>query len=174
MNRFSALKPSARRFAVVAVLSATALVAVAAPATAGRGNGNNKPPTTTAPPSAPSGTSMALIPSEWTVPNTCSFDANFSWSNLKGRGYNLSVKLYDNTGAVIANTPQVQNLPSGGTFTFIFTFKGAPGPARGIYARGVVLSNGVEVAGTAATSPVTTTPCGGSIYVGWLQNIVLS
>jgi hypothetical protein len=37
-----------------------------------------------------------------------------------------------------------------------------------------VLSNGVEVAGTAATSPVTTTTCGSPIYVGWTQNIILS
>jgi hypothetical protein len=174
MTRFSSLPRSARRLFAVAVVSATALVAVAAPATAGKGNGNTKPPSTTAPAPVASGTSIDLVPSVWTNPNTCAFDSNFTWSNLKGGGYNLSVKLYDTSGAVIANTPQVQNLPSGGKFTYIFTFKGAPGPQRGIYARGVVLSNGVEVAGTAATSPVTTTTCGSPIYVGWTQNIILS
>jgi hypothetical protein len=170
MTLFSTLRASVRRLGIVTLLCAVALVALAAPAVAGKGG--NKPP---APVPAPSGTSIDLVPSVWTTPpNACAFDSNFTWSNLKGRGYNLSVKLYDTSGAVIANTPQVQSLPSNGTFTFIFTFKGAAGPQRGIYARGVVLSNGVEVSGTVATSPVTTTTCGSPIYVGWTQTIVLS
>jgi hypothetical protein len=165
------LRSSTRRLGVVTLVCALALLALAAPAVAGKGGSK---PTSPPPTSTPSGTSIDLVPSVWTNPNTCAFDSNFTWSNLKGRGYNLSVKLYDTTGAVIANTPQVQNLPSDGKFTYIFTFKGAPGPQRGIYARGVVLSNGVEVAGTAATSAVTNTTCGSPIYVGWTQNIVLS
>jgi hypothetical protein len=132
------------------------------------GNGGGKPP------SPATATSMQLHPSVWATPNTCVFDADYTWSGLKGRGYNLSVKLYDNTGAVIADTPQVQSLPASGTFTFIFNFTGAPGPQRGIYARGVVLSNGVEVAGTAASSPVTATTCGSPIGVTWVQTIYLT
>src|SRR4051794_38447464 len=135
MTLFSSLS-SARRVVAVAATVTIALVTIAVPAGAAKpaGNGNGKPPS---PVPAPAGTTMQLHRSIWATPNTCVFDADYTWSGLKGRGYNLSVKLYDSTGAVIANPPQVQSLTSGGDFTFIFNFTGAPGPQRGIYARGV-------------------------------------
>jgi len=165
------LRISARRLAVIGVLAATALVMVAIPASAGRGGGGGGGK----PNPAPSAASMTLsTPSVWATPSTCAFDATYTWSGMKGRGYALSVKLYDSNGAVVATTPQVQSLPPNGDFTYIFSFNGAPGPQRGIYARGVLLSNGVEVAGTPATSPVLATTCGSPISVSWLQTFPLT
>jgi hypothetical protein len=174
MTLLSSPRTLARRLAALAAICALALALGALPAGAAKptSNGNGGKPSN---PPTSSAFSMTLGPSVWVNPtNPCAFDATYTWGGLKGGGNNLSVKLYDSTGAVIANTPQVQSLPSSGDFTFIFTFTGAPGPQRGIYARGVVLSNGVEVAGTAAVSAVTQTTCGSPISVGWVQTISLT
>jgi hypothetical protein len=152
-----------RRLAVTTAMLAFALIAVAAPATAAK-------------PTKPGGssgttTSMTLGHSAWVTNNTCAFDATFTWAGFRGKSLDLAVDLRDSSGAVLATTPRVNSLPASGDFTFIFSFNGAPGPQRNIYAHGVLLSNGVEVAGTAANSQLVGTTCGTPISVGWVTNI---
>jgi hypothetical protein len=162
------------RFWVVVTLALFALGALAVPASAakptkpgggGAGGGGGTVGTTT---------SMTLSPSAWVTNNTCAFDATYTWAGLKGRGYTLAVKLLDSSGNVLATPPQVNFSVASGDFTFIFSFNGAPGPQRNISVRGVLLSGGVEVSGTAQTSAVLPTTCGNPISIGWVQTIPLT
>jgi hypothetical protein len=155
----------ARRALFVSLLVVFALATVAIPATAkpggtgGGGRGGGGTTTTSA--------SMTLGPSEWFTTG-CSYDATYTWSGFKGTGQNLAVKLFD------AVTPQVASVPASGNFTFIFTFNGTGGTARGIYARGVLVNSGGEVAGSAATSPIVSSGCNGTISIGWVSTIPLT
>jgi hypothetical protein len=150
-----------------------ALVAFAAPATAakpakpGGGGSTGGGGTTTS-------TSMTLGRSAWVTDNTCAFDATYTWAGFKGKSLTLAVQLLDGSGTVLATPPRVNFSVASGDFTFIFSFNGAAGPQRNIYARGVLLSGGVEVAGTAQTSALSPTTCGNPISIGWVQTIPLT
>ena len=165
-------RPLARCWAVVTV-GLFALIALAAPATAakpvkpgGGGGGSGTVGTST---------SMTLGRSVWVTNNACAFDATYTWAGFKGRGgYTLAVQLLDGSGNVLATPPRVNFSVASGDFTFIFSFNGAPGPQRNLYVRGVLLSGGVEVSGTAQTSALVPTTCGNPISIGWVQTIPLT
>jgi hypothetical protein len=159
------------RFWTVVTVGLIALVALAAPVSAakptkpGGGSGGGTIGTTT---------SMTLSRSAWVTDNTCAFDATYTWAGFKGRSLTLGVQLLDSSGTVLATPPRVNFSVASGDFTFIFSFNGAPGPQRNLYVRGVLLSGGVEVSGTAATSPFMPTTCGNPISIGWVQTIPLT
>jgi hypothetical protein len=154
----------------VVTLALLALMAFALPASAAKpskpGGGSGGSTNTS--------TSMVLGHSAWVTNNTCAFDATYTWSGVKGKSYELAVQLLDSSGAVLATAPTVGSLPAGGSFTFIFSFNGAPGPQRNISARGVLVSGGAQVSGTAAISSLVPTTCGNPISIGWVSTIVLT
>jgi hypothetical protein len=159
------------RFWALVTVGLFALVAFAAPAMAakpvkpGGGGGGGTVGTNT---------SMTLSRSAWVTNNACAFDATYTWAGLKGRGYTLAVQLLDGAGNVLATPPRVNFSVASGDFTYIFSFTGAAGPQRNISVRGVLLSGGVEVSGTAQTSAVLPTTCGNPISIGWVQTIPLT
>jgi hypothetical protein len=161
------------RFWAVLAVALVALAALAAPAGAAKptrpGGGGN-----TGGGSTGTSTSMTLGRSVWVADNSCAFDATYTWAGFKGKSLTLSVQLLDGSGAVLATPPRVNFSIASGDFTYIFSFTGAPGPQRNIYVRGVLLSGGVEVAGTAQTSPLLPTTCGNPISIGWVQSIPLT
>jgi hypothetical protein len=166
MGRVS-FRGRAGRSLVAPVVVAVALAIAAVPASAkpggGGGGGNGRGGGVTAA-AAPSGASASttLIPSTWFPGAYCTFDVAYKWTGFKGTGMNVSVRLVDATGAPIANGPTYMNATGDGLAEFVINFTGSVGTPRDLYARGVLLANGVEVAGSAATSPaLTSSTCGG-------------
>jgi len=125
-------------------------------------------------PSASTAATATLAASSWFPGAYCTFDVSYRWSGIKGSGFTASVNLVDASGATIASAPQVRNVSGSGTVEFVFNFTGSVGASRNIYTRGSLLSNGVEVSGSVATSPGFASSCGGSYGVRSFTTIDLS
>ena len=160
--------------AILVMVIALAVTAVPASAKPGGGQGGGKPAGGSGGGNSSASMRMSIDTFwEFGAPG-CVYEAAYSWSGF-GRGLNYGARLLDRNGATLAITPQVQSVPGSGNYSFYFVFSGTPtGQPRDIYARGSLLSGGVDVSGSVANSPILTTTCTGTVSVRWLWTIPLT
>lgn len=162
MVTIRSFKVPARRSLVASVLVGTALLVAAVPANARGGKSARTAATAAATVSA---NSITLVPSVWYPDQPCTFDVEYHWNDVKGKDLSASVQLVDGSGTPLASAPIVAPVSGSGWAMFFFKFYGSVGEPREIYARGSVLSGGVEDSTTVVTSGSLSSACGGAFGV---------
>jgi hypothetical protein len=166
MGTIRSFKARAGRSLGASLVVAVALLVTAVPASAKPGGTGGKaggPKVAAAP--ATAGVSATLTPSIWFPGAYCTFDVSYRWAGFKGQDLSAVISVVDEAGATIAVGPTFVNAAGDGKAEFIVNFTGSVPveAARDIYARGALLSGGVEVSGSVTTSPVVPdSTCGGS------------
>jgi hypothetical protein len=159
MVKTRSFKAPGRRLLFASVALVLGTLVAAAPASA-------KPTHWKAAVAGPSASNqITMVPSVWYPDSPCTFDVEYHWIGFAGKNLTASVHLVDSTGANIA-AAQVGPVTGDGWVMFFFKFGGTVGAPRDIYARGSLVSGGVEDPTSVVTSAPLNNACGGAYGVG--------